>query len=655
MIQRFGYTGDPATFPLFPGKYRVTLAQPKTNVAGDVLEGTIDIKNFAWGFVNVGSPNGFNEGSTDFRIRTNVRAEIVMATPGDNSQGYMSGHSDHDVHYRGYVFEDIAWHKKLNIDEGYARIETLEKYESDKDLFHLRSYYNVGDIIELVLPNNQTLNRVDYKINGVWREIYRGRDTIVRVDTSRTNRAGKIRYRAEIDGQFVTIGESKDFVVGGKSELDVSVNLSANNRFYGTMDAVPPPYYTHNLLPIKDSLVREKAPHVNYGDSSSLTIGKSEAERENFETFLSYSLENAPVGEDIDYAGFDFSLAKFAEGPLEVVVYESGDDWQERTVRWENKPKIGDEIFRGTVEINKGKVEIDLTEYITDWYLNGGEARSFAVMLITEDDKIVYFGSKESNFPPYLRISYYKVPPNAGVYYMDADVLVSIRTSDYLEVDVELDSDFNVSDLDVDLEFEKKVPDPVEIPADVLVSIIDVSDLLSDVEFEAKHNKTEIDVDTYLRGFVVSEIGSEAIFENKHIGADLDVDLVIALNDESELEADVNIPIKELVSDLEVDMFLRSYGNSDMNATAIFFEKPGGSQIDADCEIRAYGDLEMIAEVEFVAKPGDTEKPADVEFFEKEAYSELDTNMILSIRWASELEVDVDVQVISDNDFSFIL
>jgi len=655
MENRFPYTGESAMIPLFPGKYRVILAQPKSNVAGDILKGTIEITDFTWGFVNVGAPSGFNAGRTDFRIRNNIEAELVMATPGDNRYvGYISGYPDHEVNFRGYEFTDIEWNNDINIGEGYATIEAIEEYPLATDLFNLKSYYDIGEYLEIVMPNNRTLNKIDYKYNGIWREVYTGRETTFMLDTSRANRAAKIRYRVEIDGEFVTVGESKTFVIGSRSELEATVNLTAGNRFFGTMDIVPPPYITHDLEPLKDSLVRKKAPIVNYGDSSSLTIGQSEAEREEFETYMGFSLESVPVEEEIDDARLVLSL-KESYGPLTVKVFEADDDWFERTVRWENRPEIGEQIYQETVTPNKNRqLELDLTSYVTDWYLGGGEQRSFAVVLETETDEIVYFSSKESSFPPLLKVSYYKIPPNAGVYYMDADVLVSLRDHSELNAYADIVSQFVVGELPVDIEFPAK-PGDLEMDADVLVSVVDISDLLVDLDFEAKHQVLEMDADIYVRGFSYWDIDAQALMEKKQLDSELDVDLVIKIHDQSELEADLEIEIKWMEDELDVDMLLRAYGFSDIDADVGFENKYNGHQIDADVEIRSYGDSDMLAEVEFVAKTGDIEIPADAEFFVKEAFDELRSNMILSIRWASELDVDLEVEVKRKGTYAFFL
>jgi hypothetical protein len=663
MEQLFPFTGGSATFPLFPGKYRITLAEPMGSTPGDVLKGTIDIQEFAWGFINVGTPAGFNAGRTDFRIRTNVQAELVMATPGDASYpGYMSGYEEHEIHYRGYVFTDPVWSTELNIEAGYAKVEVLEQYEPSKDLFHLKSYYDAGEHLEIVMPNNQTRNKVEYRLNGVWREVYVGRDTIFKVDTSRTNKTGQVRWKVEIDGQFVVVGESRLFTVGGKAELEATVNISAGNRFMGIMDIVPPPYITHQLPPEKDALVRKKAPHVNYGMQSILTIGHSDVQSEDFKTYMSFKLDGVPTEEEIDKAKLVLSLTQ-EHSSVNVKIYETPDDWFENTVRWENMPEVGMLIHQETAVPNRHrKIEVDLTSYVTDWYLNGGEQRSFALVLeqnidgITtmSEEEIVNFSSKESSFPPLLEVSYYKIPPNAGVYYLDAEVLVSIAESSTLDAFVDIQSQFVAGALDVDVLFEAK-PGDLEMDADALVSVVELSDLLVEAEFPKKEQTLEMDTDVYVRGFVVETLDSDALLEKKARSTELDVDLVIAVHDESELEADLEIEIKFMESELDVDMLLRAYDFSDLEASSYFEAKYFGHQIDADVEIRAYGDLEMPVELEFVAKTGYTEIPAEAEFFVKPAFDILDADMILSIRWASELDVDLEVEVKQNSTYAFIL
>ncbi|MCY7866137.1 DNRLRE domain-containing protein [Bacillus spizizenii] len=654
MEQLFPYNGGSSTIPLFPGKYKITVAQPASKRSGDVLSGMLNIESFVWGFANVGAVGGFNDGKTDFRLNSNAVADIVLATPGTDYKGYISGSPDYEPNYRGYEFEEYNWKTGVNSAEGYAIVEILEKYPLSNNLFGLKDFYNLGDTIEIVLPNRLTENRIDYKINGVWRHVYTGRETAIKIPLDKSNRNGQIRYRAEIDGEFQTIGESTVFKVGQDDSLDASVYIGANNRFFAKMDVVPPPYITHELEPVKDSLVRRSAPHVNYGNSSSLAIGRTDTKEEEFQTYMGYSLESVPVDEEIDDAKLVLSLLDPVKD-LEVFIYETSDDWMEKTIRWENKKELGSLIYQGTVSTDKDKkLEIVLTEYVTDWYLGDREPRSMVIVVQDSEGDPIYFGSRESYNPPLLKVSYYKIPPNAGVYYLDADAVIAVRDDDTLKAEVDIDSDFKANDMDAEAEFEPKNGD-TEIDADVLVSISELSELLSDTEFEAKYLETDMDVDMYLRSFEVRDLDAFADIEQKADVSELIVDMVIAVHDETEMDADFEFENKYVGHHLDTELLLRAYGLSEIRASALFDNKYQGNQINADVEIRSYGDLEMDADAQFEAKTGDIEIDASAEFFEKEAFDLLRVNLLLAIRWAAELEVEVDVQSNGSKSYAFIL
>ncbi len=96
----------------------------------------------------------------------------------------------------------------------------------------------------------------------------------------------EIPKKYEIDSLASNITEA----IRDSSFLDGKIALNPSGRMRGFVDIVQPPKKTLRIYPVKDSVVRQSAPTINYGDSQQMLAGES------------------GEGRFISYLGFDINL-----------------------------------------------------------------------------------------------------------------------------------------------------------------------------------------------------------------------------------------------------------------------------------------------------------------------------------------------------------
>ena len=96
----------------------------------------------------------------------------------------------------------------------------------------------------------------------------------------------EIPKKYEID----SLASNITVAIRDSSFLDGKIALNPSGRMRGFIDIVQPPKKVKRVYPVKDSVVRQSAPTINYGDSQQMLAGES------FE------------GKFISYLGFDLQL-----------------------------------------------------------------------------------------------------------------------------------------------------------------------------------------------------------------------------------------------------------------------------------------------------------------------------------------------------------
>ncbi|SNS21415.1 hypothetical protein SAMN05446037_100655 [Anaerovirgula multivorans] len=524
------------------------------------------------------------------------------------------------------------------------------------------------------------------------------------------------RLPVEVDIQQKTAQYELDsqvtIVVNEVSELDSAVFIRPDNAMYGKVGVVPPPYITDQLSPIKDSLVREFAPHINYGSASSLVAGQ--AGEGKFKSYLGFSLENLPEDIEVENAKLILTIVSDIESVFDLGLYETSDNWEELTVKWNYMPNEGSNITSRMTHLGGGKIEIDLTEYVKEWY-NTKENRSFVIRPINyEESTPAYFGSRESSTPPVLEVSYFKFSDNVGIYHLDTEVTLRATDSSNLDAEVDILSDFNVSDMDAEVEFSAK-EDSSDVDADVLVAVTDVAELDTEVEFIATAGGAELDVEvdillpdyndidaevtiSQLSGIsemdaevvlrvysdsdldvevnlaakelvsdldaevtigavALSDLDSEVVFELKELAAELDAEVTLCVYSDSDLDVEVELIATPGEAELDTELYLRVYNFADLDAEVTFEAKESSSEIDAEVSIKAYGDSDLDTEVGFESKEGSSKIEAEAELIATDSFDDLDVEIILRQFWAEELGAEVYLEASIDlgGDYAFII
>jgi hypothetical protein len=155
----------------------------------------------------------------------------------------------------------------------------------------------------------------------------------------------------------------------------------------------------------EDTFVNHEYPNRNYGDEWRFKV-RDDTDRELI-SLLKFSLDTIPTGATITGATLnlnvtstDFSSSASADVQL------ADTDWDEDTATWNNKPGSAGNIttFSGA---STGWKEITLTSTVEDWW--DGTTDNYGLRLelnIPDVDKSININSKESDYVPYLKITY---------------------------------------------------------------------------------------------------------------------------------------------------------------------------------------------------------------------------------------------------------
>ncbi len=91
-------------------------------------------------------------------------------------------------------------------------------------------------------------------------------------------------------------------------------------------------------------------------------------------------------------------------GPCTVLLYSVEDDnWEETALTWNTKPAVGEELV-SFVLTDKGKADIDITDYINQ-ELAGDKLASFCIKGLREENLTIKLDTKEGSVKPMLEVS----------------------------------------------------------------------------------------------------------------------------------------------------------------------------------------------------------------------------------------------------------
>jgi len=177
--------------------------------------------------------------------------------------------------------------------------------------------------------------------------------------------------------------------------------------------------YTSSSCPTDDSWVEAEFPNGIHGSETSLRV-KSDARTRR--SFLKFDLNSVPNGKSITSVKlYLYCTYKDQHPSVEIYVHETGDNWDEASITWNNAPDVGSLVTSILVNGTGQYYCWDITPYGQTQY-SGDKILSVVVKLLLDDPTLNnpnlarYFASKEydgTTIDPYLEVIYEDSAPVA--------------------------------------------------------------------------------------------------------------------------------------------------------------------------------------------------------------------------------------------------
>ncbi|WP_270169793.1 DNRLRE domain-containing protein [Paenibacillus sp. SYP-B4298] len=190
------------------------------------------------------------------------------------------------------------------------------------------------------------------------------------------------------------------------AQLDASLEVRPHNRMLGSFELLEAPRKEAAVTAIADASTRslERLRTINYGDARSMLTGRNTDEA--FEAFVRFA--------DLDTVIPDIHVIEQAVLRLYYVQFPAGSRlelhqpdalWREMGITDANKP-LSSELLTHEYHVHPAErcVEIDVLALVQRW--RSGELPNLGLIIRTPDDRTLSFYTRESGYPPQLRISY---------------------------------------------------------------------------------------------------------------------------------------------------------------------------------------------------------------------------------------------------------
>ncbi|NLD17939.1 MAG: DNRLRE domain-containing protein, partial [Tissierellia bacterium] len=398
----------------------------------------------------------------------------------------------------------------------------------------------------------------------------------------------EISKKYEID----SLDSNITVAIRDSSFLDGKIALNPSGRMRGFVDIVQPPKKTLRIYPVKDSVVRQSAPTINYGDSQQMLAGESEEGR-----FISYLGFDVKLPDNADIVSIKLVLNKQYDTSLRFFMglYETSDDWNEYDITWSFRPLDEKYITQFPIPTEEGKVEVDITDF--NWE-DGKKSfilrpRNYAFSELTA------FGTKESLSPPYIEVTYYEIVNNAGSYSFDSSITVRKNVIRGINARIDVQSDYVYTEFEGLLEIEKKFIRE-EIESTILVAELRHSEVGGQIELTKKHREIEIDTTIIVpyKTFIDSTIG----LERKDRENDLESSLIIRAYGKEDLEGILEIEGKTADNDLESSLVTRAYEKENLKGTLEIESKIENNYLDSVIVVSRGSDEDLESSLEIENK-----------------------------------------------------
>ena len=430
-----------------------------------------------------------------------------------------------------------------------------------------------------------------------------------------------------------------------------------SNLIFAQAKMVEPPITTLKLEPIKDTMVSEADPLLDYGDYSAMQV--SPASDGLFKSLLGFAKLPLSPTQMQNLKSVKLVLTTTGNHTVFTTVnmHELTDNSWDESVNWHAKPSQKDAILASQpIDITSKKLQIDLTDYVkaNDSTLTNNQF-GFSLDSADIDPAGLSFCTKEnadSKSRPVLEVQYYDYAKTPIFDQINSDIVVAAYKSSDIICDVTVQNQSVVSDIACDITVPKFTLEPLDINCDITVIRRSMKEINCDVIVEKIQAKpSDIDCEFYIEQYIYDDIVCDVTVEK--LAADpveINCDIMVSFkNPDSDIACDVLVekqvaPPVDINCDVSVSNVLTPSGEINCD---VLVEKQPLDNVDINCEIDVsvaiYKDIECDVLVEKL--PID---PADINsdiFVSAAAISELVCDINVAA-YATPSDINCDIEVV---------
>ncbi len=297
------------------------------------------------------------------------------------------GESDDATRYELQYYINNEW---ITINNNITNTEYVYTFEQPNPTaqFRVKGINENGEVLNSVNKMRGYIDIIGYGENDLNSSLivkqFHGEELGSSLNISKKDKEN------EFDSSLVVT--QRDF-----STLDSSITLNPSGRMRGFIDIVQPPKKVKRVYPVKDSVVRQSAPTINYGNSQQMLAG--EVAEGKFISYLGFDLQ---LPDNIDIESIKLVLYKQYDTSKRFLMglYETSNDWEEYDITWDFRPLEEIYVTQFSVPIKSEKVEVDLTDF---GWVDG--KKSFIIRPRNYNmSELTAFGTRESLNPPYIEV-----------------------------------------------------------------------------------------------------------------------------------------------------------------------------------------------------------------------------------------------------------
>ena len=382
-----------------------------------------------------------------------------------------------------------------------------------------------------------------------------------------------------------------------------------NNTIFGELKIVDPPIRVLSFGPVKDSMLVESQPLLDYGEYNSIQISDgSDGKYAGIFGFAPLAV-TASQWSALKRVKLILTTNGYHPDPSQVAIYVVRDDtWTEYGINWGNQPVHEEVPITGyEVEANAGTITFDLTDYFKNFGDITGKSFNFYVKSDVKTERPLSVCSKEYSVAenrPKLTVSYYDYQSVPILSSINSDINVVACARSEIECDLTVQSNFVSADISCAITVPKFALTPAEIVCDLSVEQRVLAEIACDLLVEKQVLlPADIDCDiTVLRTLPAVDIACDLTVEKQTIQSEITADIIAAaVLTPVDVECTVLVEKQAINGDLPADISVSVKTTPvDIECTATVEKQPYSFDIAGDINvvISAYADIECDLNVE---------------------------------------------------------